>query len=123
MKEEKMIENAREIGKNIIGPALNKMKEKHPSIGDVRGMGVFWAVEFVKNKNTKEPLVPYNASGKDAAPMVELAGECKKMGLMPFINMNRLHVVPPCNITQSDAQIGLDILDQAFAVTDKYASA
>jgi len=123
MKEEKMIENAREIGKNIIGPALNKMKEKHPSIGDVRGMGVFWAVEFVKNKNTKEPLVPYNASGKDAAPMVELAGECKKLGLMPFINMNRLHVVPPCNITQSDAQIGLDILDQAFAVTDKYASA
>jgi taurine--2-oxoglutarate transaminase len=123
MKEEKMIENAREIGKNIIGPALEKMKEKHSSIGDVRGMGVFWAVELVKNKNTKEPLVPYNAAGKDAAPMAELGAECKKLGLMPFINMNRLHVVPPCNITQSDAEKGLAILDQAFAVTDKYASA
>ena len=123
MKEEKMVENSREIGKNIIGPALEKMKEKHSSIGDVRGMGVFWAVELVKNKNTKEPLVPYNASGKDAAPMAELGTECKKLGLMPFINMNRLHVVPPCNITQSDAEKGLAILDQAFAVTDKYASA
>jgi len=123
MKEERMIENAREIGKNIIGPALEKMKEKHSSIGDVRGMGVFWAVEFVKDKKTKEPLVPYNASGKDAAPMAELGAECKKLGLMPFINMNRLHVVPPCNITQSDAEKGLAILDQAFAVTDKYASA
>ena len=123
MKEEKMVENAREIGKNIIGPALQKMKEKHSSIGDVRGLGVFWAIDLVKDKKTKEPLVPYNASGKDAAPMAELGTECKKLGLMPFINMNRLHVVPPCNITQSDAEKGLAILDQAFAVTDKYASA
>ena len=98
------------------------MKEKHPSIGDVRGMGVFWAVELVKNKATKEPLVPYNASGKDAAPMAELATECKKLGLMPFININRLHVVPPCNITESDAKKGLEILDQAFNITDKYAT-
>jgi taurine--2-oxoglutarate transaminase len=99
------------------------MKEKHSSIGDVRGLGVFWAIDLVKDKKTKEPLVPYNASGKDAAPMAELGTECKKLGLMPFINMDRLHVVPPCNITQSDAEKGLEILDQAFAVTDKYASA
>ena len=54
--------------------------------------------------------------------MAELATECKKLGLMPFINMNRLHVVPPCNITESDAKKGLEILDQAFNITDKYAT-
>ncbi|MFZ9908613.1 MAG: aspartate aminotransferase family protein [Candidatus Nanopelagicales bacterium] len=122
MKEEKMVENAFEIGKNIIGPKLNELKEKHSSIGEVRGLGVFWAIEFVKNKNTKEALVPYNASGKDAAPMVELGGECKKLGLMPFINMNRLHVVPPCNVSKEDAIKGLEILDQAITVLDKYTN-
>jgi taurine--2-oxoglutarate transaminase len=122
MKEEKMVENASEIGKTIIGPKLNELKEKHSSIGEVRGLGVFWAIEFVKNKNTKEALVPYNASGKDAAPMVELGGECKKLGLMPFINMNRLHVVPPCNVSKEDAIKGLEILDQAITVLDKYTN-
>jgi taurine--2-oxoglutarate transaminase len=122
MKEEKMVENAYEIGKNIIGPKLNELKEKHASIGEVRGLGVFWAIEFVKNKNTKEALVPYNASGKDAAPMVELGTECKKLGLMPFINMNRLHVVPPCNVSKADAEKGLEILDQAITVLDKFTN-
>lgn len=122
MKEEKMVENAFEIGKTIIEPKLNELKEKHSSIGEVRGLGVFWAIEFVKNKNTKEALVPYNAGGKDAAPMVELGGECKKLGLMPFINMNRLHVVPPCNVSKEDAIKGLEILDQAITVLDKYTN-
>ncbi len=122
MKEEKMVENASEIGKTVIGPKLNELKEKHSSIGEVRGLGVFWAIEFVKNKNTKEALVPYNASGKDAAPMVELGTECKKLGLMPFINMNRLHVVPPCNVSKEDAIKGLEILDQATPVLDKYTN-
>ena len=122
MKEEKMVENAKNIGNKIIGPRLKELKEKHSSIGEVRGLGVFWAIEFVKNRNTKEALVAYNASGKDAAPMNELGAECKKLGLMPFINMNRLHVVPPCNVSESDANKGLDILDQAISVVDKYAN-
>ena len=54
--------------------------------------------------------------------MNELGAECKKLGLMPFINMNRLHVVPPCNVSESDANKGLDILDQAISVVDKYAN-
>ncbi len=46
-------------------------------------------------------LVPYNASGADAAPMNELGAACRERGLMPFINYNRLHVVPPCNISEA----------------------
>jgi len=121
MKEEKMVENAREIGKSVIALALNQLKEKHPSVGDVRGSGVFWAIELVKDKTTKEPLVPYNASGADAAAMGEFTAECKKLGLMPFVNMNRTHVVPPCNVSKAEAEEGLAILDKALEITDKYA--
>ena len=68
-KEEKIVEHARMLGKDVIGPALEKLKAKHPSVGDVRGLGVFWAIELVKNRDTRKPLVPYNAAGADAKPM------------------------------------------------------
>ncbi len=122
MKEEKIVENAKKIGEEVIKPQLEILKDKHPSIGEVRGLGVFWAIELVKNRSTKEPLVPYNASGEAAAPMGKFMAECKKLGLMPFVNMNRTHVVPPCNVSKDEALEGLAILDQALQVTDQFVS-
>ncbi len=122
MKEEKIVENAKKIGEEVIKPQLEILKDKHPSIGEVRGLGVFWAIELVKNRKTKEPLVPYNASGEAAAPMGKFMAECKKLGLMPFVNMNRTHVVPPCNVSKDEALEGLAILDQALQVTDQFVT-
>ncbi len=122
MKEEKIVENAKKIGEEVIKPQLEILKDKHPSIGEVRGLGVFWAIELVKNRSTKEPLVPYNASGEAAAPMGKFMAECKKLGLMPFVNMNRTHVVPPCNVSKDEALEGLAILDQALQVTDQFVT-
>jgi len=85
-------------------------------IGEVRGFGVFWALDLVKDRQTREMLVPYNAAGAANAPMVELVGACKQRGLMPFTNYNRLHVVPPCTISEAEAKEGLAILDEAFGV-------
>ena len=62
-REEGIIENARMLGTDVIGPRLREIAEKHPSVGDVRGLGVFWAVELVRDRGTREPLVPYNAAG------------------------------------------------------------
>ena len=67
-------------------------------------------------------LVPYNAAGADAAPMNELAAAMKQRGVWPFINFNRLHVVPPCNISEADARKGLEVIDEALSVMDAYAS-
>jgi taurine--2-oxoglutarate transaminase len=120
MRDEKIVENAAEIGEQVIGPALREMAERHPSVGDVRGMGVFWAVELVRDKATREPLVPYNASGADNAPMAAFAAECKRRGLWPFVNMNRTHVVPPCTVSAAEAREGLAILDEALAVADAH---
>ena len=64
---------AERLGEEIIRPELTRMAERHPSVGDVRGLGCFFAIELVSNRATREPLVPFNASGADAAPMNEFA--------------------------------------------------
>src|SRR6266851_5089947 len=92
-KEEGIIERARRLGREIIGPELTRIAAKHPSVGEVRGLGVFWAIELVRNRETREMLVPYNASGHAAKPMAEFASACKAKGLWPFTHFNRVHVV------------------------------
>lgn len=117
MKEEKIVEHAASIGEKVIGPGLRKLAEKHKVIGEVRGQGVFWALDLVTDRATRAPLAPYGGS---SPAMNELVAECKKRGLMPFTNFNRMHVVPPCNITEAEFNEGLAILDEAFSAIDKY---
>jgi len=117
MKEEKMLENATMIGEKVLGPGLLELAKKHKVIGDIRGAGVFWGVDLVSDRETHEPLAPYGAS---SAAMNELVAACKKNGLMPFNNFNRIHLCPPCNISVEDAQLGLEILDKSLIEIAKY---
>ena len=119
-EEEGIVEHARALGADVIGPALNKLAENHPSVGEVRGLGVFWAVELVRDRATREPLVPFNASGADNAPMAEFAAACKQRGLWPMTAGNRTHVVPPCTTTAEEIAEGIAILDEALDAADKY---
>jgi taurine--2-oxoglutarate transaminase len=114
MEEEGIVENAARLGRDVIGPRLAELQEAHPVIGEVRGLGVFWALELVRDRETRESLVPYNASGAAAKPMGDLVAACKRRGLLPFVNMSRLHVVPPCTIGDDEARLGLDLLDEAL---------
>jgi taurine--2-oxoglutarate transaminase len=120
MRDEGVIEHARSLGTDVIGPALSDLASRHPSVGDVRGLGVFWAVELVLDRSTREPLVPFNASGAAAAPMGEFAAACKERGLWPFIHFNRTHVVPPCTTTAAEVREGIALLDEALTVADRY---
>ncbi|MGH8233561.1 MAG: aspartate aminotransferase family protein [Rhodanobacteraceae bacterium] len=119
-KRENLIARARALGEDIIGPGLRALAERHPSVGDVRGLGAFWAVELVKNRETREPLVPFNAKGMAAAPMAEFAQACRDGGLWPFVHFNRTHVVPPLTTTAEEIREGIAILDHALATPDKY---
>ena len=121
-KDEGIIEHARMLGTDVFGPGLRALAERHPSVGEVRGLGVFWGLELVKNRSTREPLVPFNAGGPAAAPMNEFAAACKAGGLWPFVHFNRTHVVPPCTITVEEAQRGLAILDEALSVADRHTA-
>ncbi|MFG2587563.1 aspartate aminotransferase family protein [Streptomyces sp. NPDC048438] len=120
MEEEKVVESAAHLGEHVLGPGLRELAERHPSVGEVRGLGAFWALELVRDRETREPLVPYNATGEANAPMAAFGAACKKHGLWPFINMNRTHVVPACNITEAEAKEGLAALDAALSVADEH---
>jgi taurine--2-oxoglutarate transaminase len=117
MKEEDIVENARRVGADILGPGLRELADRHPLIGEVRGLGVFWALELVTDRATREPLAPY---GGTSPAMGELVAECKRHGLLPFTNFNRLHVVPPCTVSDTESKDGLAILDEVFTVLDKH---
>ena len=113
MSEEKIVENAADIGERVIKPLIHELMAKHKVIGEVRGRGVFWALDLVKDRATREPLAPY---GGTSPAMTELVGACKKLGLMPFTNYNRMHICPPCNVSEAEIREGFAILDQAFSV-------
>ena len=117
MKEEGIVENARRIGTDVLGPGLADLAQRHPVIGEARGLGVFWALDLVSNRETREPLAPY---GGTSPAMTELVVECKKRGLMPFTNFNRMHVVPPCTVTDAEAKDGLTILNEVFTLIDRH---
>jgi taurine--2-oxoglutarate transaminase len=112
MKSEKMVENAFSIGEKIIGPGLKELAEKHKVIGDIRGVGVFWGIDMVIDRSTREPLAPY---GTSSPKMNEIVAACKQNGLMPFNNFNRIHMVPPCNISESDAKAGIQLLSRSLS--------
>jgi taurine--2-oxoglutarate transaminase len=111
MEDEGIVENARRIGAEVLGPGLAELAERHPVIGEARGLGVFWALDLVKNRETKEELAPY---GGTSEAMATLLGALKKRGVLPFANYHRLHVVPPCTISDAEAKEGLAILDEAL---------
>jgi taurine--2-oxoglutarate transaminase len=106
MEEEGIVENAAAIGTDVLGPGLHALAEQHPIIGEVRGTGVFWALDLVVDRETREPVSPTTIGA--------LKGELMSRGYLPFVADNRLHVVPPCVITPEEALRGLAILDEAL---------
>jgi taurine---2-oxoglutarate transaminase len=120
MHSEQIPARVRALGEEVVRPRLEKLREAHPSVGDVRGLGMFWAIELVRDRATREMLVPYNASGAAAQPMAEVAAACRARGLWPFTHFNRIHVVPPCVVTAGELAEGLDIIDEALEVADRY---
>ena len=118
-REEGVVENAAAMGE-WFGDALNGLADRHPSIGDVRGLGCFWGIELVKNRETREPLVPYNASGEAAASVARLAKAALERGLYLMTHWNVVMVVPPLTITPEEAEEGIAILDDVLALADEH---
>ncbi|RFA08667.1 aspartate aminotransferase family protein [Subtercola boreus] len=107
MADEGIVANAERIGRDVLGPGLRALAEKHDVIGEVRGIGVFWALDLVADPATREPL-PQATIGALKAKLLSL-------GLLPIFADNRLHVVPPCVVTDAEVAQALAIYDEAFA--------
>ena len=122
-EDEAILERVRDLGERVVRPELERWAQNHPSVGEIRGRGLFWAVELVRDPQSREPLVPFNASGEAAAPMNEVAAACKAAGLWPFTHFNRVHVAPPLVISEQDLRRGLAIIDEALTIADSYVAA
>jgi taurine--2-oxoglutarate transaminase len=117
MEDQGMVANAARIGEQVLGPGLRELASRHRCVGEVRGRGVFWAVELVADPVTREPLAPYGGS---SPAMNAVLAACKSGGLLPFANFNRIHVCPPCNVTDAEVAEGLAVLDAALGVADQH---
>ncbi|MCP1412234.1 aspartate aminotransferase family protein [Paenarthrobacter sp. A20] len=105
-EEENIIGNAARIGADHLEPGLKVLAAKHGVIGEVRGRGVFWALELVEDRETRTPVT--------AGFMGKLKAELLNRGLLPFIADNRVHVVPPAVVTPEEVRQALAIYDDAL---------
>ncbi|MDV6305407.1 aspartate aminotransferase family protein [Rhodococcus cerastii] len=119
-ERDKILPHVRHVGEDVLGAGLSKLAESHPSVGEVRGKGFFWAVELVRDGQTREPLVPFAASGKDAAAMGTVTAAAKSRGLWPFVSGNRLQIAPPLTTSEDEIRQGLEILDEVLTVADGF---
>eukprot|EP00604_Paraphysomonas_vestita_P001997 CAMPEP_0174820120 /NCGR_PEP_ID=MMETSP1107-20130205/3724_1 /TAXON_ID=36770 /ORGANISM="Paraphysomonas vestita, Strain GFlagA" /LENGTH=365 /DNA_ID=CAMNT_0016034823 /DNA_START=338 /DNA_END=1435 /DNA_ORIENTATION=- len=114
MEEEKVVENAKEMGKHL-SAQLHAMKEKHISIGDVRSIGLFGGMELVLNRKTKAPLAPY---GKIHPVMGEMVKFLRQKGIFIFSAGNVLHTNPPLIITKEQIDETFVLIDEALKLAD-----
>ena len=110
MESEGIVDNARTIGADHLAPGLAALAAKHPMIGEVRGVGVFWALDLVDDDESRRPV--------SGAVVNELKKELMQRGLLPFTADNRIHVVPPCIVTPDEVASALAIYDEAFTAVE-----
>jgi taurine--2-oxoglutarate transaminase len=119
-KEEGIVENAAEMD-GVFAEQLQNLQRKHPSIGEVRGLGCFWGIELVKNRETREPFVPFNATSEAFAPMARVWKAALERGLYLMTHWNVIMVCPPLTITRDELDEGIAVLDEVLAVADDHA--
>lgn len=107
MEDEDVVRHAAAVGAEVFAPGLADLEKRHEVVGEVRGTGVFWAVELVADRGTRAPL--------PAAAIAAVTAECRARGLLTLPNANRVHLVPPCTITGDQVREALEILDAALA--------
>jgi taurine--2-oxoglutarate transaminase len=115
MRQDKMVEHAAGMGL-VLHKLLTDLSESHPSVGEVRNLGLFGIIELVRNRTTKEPLAPWNGSSPE---MSALKKYCLDHGLFVYIHWHTILIIPPLIITEEQLKEGMDILDKALEITDK----
>lgn len=118
-EDEHLIENAAAMGV-YIEEKIEAMKAHHPCIGDFRNTGLLGCIELVKNRGTKEPMAPYNATADEMSVMNKVAGKLRQLGMYAFIRWNYLFIAPPLSITRQEADEGLAMIDEALSIADEY---
>ncbi|MCB0651921.1 MAG: aminotransferase class III-fold pyridoxal phosphate-dependent enzyme [Saprospiraceae bacterium] len=116
-KEDLINRTARMEG--YVNQSVAKLIEKHPSIGDWRNTGLLGCMELVKNRKTKEPMAPYNATPSEMGAMSKVAAKIRSLGMFTFVRWNFIFVCPPLTVTEAEVDEGMAILSEAIALADE----
>ncbi|HEY3053284.1 MAG TPA: aminotransferase class III-fold pyridoxal phosphate-dependent enzyme [Thermoanaerobaculia bacterium] len=114
MIDDDMIGHTARMGR-VLSELHQQMKRKHPSVGDVRSIGLFGVLELVRNRATKEPMAPFNGTSPE---MQKLGAFLRQEGMYVFINWNNLFTNPPLCITEEQLRESFAIIDRALEITD-----
>jgi taurine--2-oxoglutarate transaminase len=117
MQQDCLIEKSKQTGL-VMAEMLAELVERHPSVGEVRSIGLFGAIELVKNKATREPTAGF---GLGSPEMAALKQYLLDHGVYLYTHWNILLLIPPLIITESELAEGLEVLDKALNITDKIA--
>lgn len=120
-EEENLLDNAANMGR-YMEQEVEKLKEKHPSIGDFRNTGLLGCIELVKNRETKEPITPWNARSSEMDLTKKISARIKELGMFTFVRWNWIFVAPPLIITKEQIDEGLSIISQAISIADESVS-
>lgn len=116
-----LVGNAAEMGK-YIEQEVEKLKAKHPSIGDFRNTGLLGCIELVKNRKTKEPTTPWNAKPSEMEATNRMAAKVRELGMFTFVRWNYIFIAPPLCITKEEIDEGLAIISQVISIADEYCN-
>ncbi len=116
-REEGLLENAQRL-EPVVRRALTDLQKRHPCVGEYRGLGLFWVIELVKDRNTREPLAPWRAKGSDTDVMARIKAHLREHGLYTEVKWNWIFVAPPLSITAEQLAEGLALIDQALELGD-----
>lgn len=114
MQEDRIVERAAQTGE-VMADMLSELVERHPSVGDVRSIGLFGVIELVRNRETKQPLAPFNGS---SAEMGRLRKFMLDRGVFVYTHWHTILMIPPLIITPEQLQEGFSVIDQALEITD-----
>lgn len=118
-EEEGLVQRAADMGTYLEG-RVEELISQHPSIGDFRNTGLLGCFELVKNRETKEPVTPWNAKPADMEATTRMAAKIRELGMFTFVRWNWIFVAPPLNITKQEMDQGLAIVSQAISIADEY---
>ena len=117
-EDEKLVSNAERMGK-YVDKRVAELALKHPSIGDFRNTGLLGCMELVKNRNTKEPMAPWNASPDQMGVMNKVAAKISELGMFTFVRWNWIFIAPPLIIDEAGVDEGMEIISKALSIADE----
>lgn len=109
-EDERLVERSAEMGE-VMRAHHAELRTRHQVVGEARSIGLFGAIELVTDRETLQPLAPFNGT---SAAMSELAAFFREVGLYTFLRWNFFHTNPPLTITKQELAVGFDLIDQGL---------